>query len=663
MTQVYSRTTTGSLLLALSVMTLGALRVVNPADAGMSGESAQGLLAAQVGGLRSPGAPNRPTIPLETAAPLLESERVYPLTLLTTTIGRSLDNAISLPDPSISREHALLTLHDSGWRIENISERNPFWAAGQVVSPGESADVQPGDILRLGYTCLQLLAPRARYAYHTPPVTPARVERLPDALASETLASDDDASDDSELVAPAPTATPPISQTRRVEQTSGGWNGIPADAMSTNPLSPSVTLQFALMGRLSRSAWWALALIAAVVFVASGIITLDLASLAGRVALANGGLEQALTALSIPLAPALGVALLVGALDRYEREPLLTMLGAFLWGAIIAIPPTLYIERGLNGALLGFLGAHGVALGLARAATQAGVAGVTEELVKGAGLLLLMLVLRDEFDNVTDGVIYGALVGAGFAMVENFVYFAVSPRSDLGVLIVGRIALGWLSHSTFSALFGAGLGYIRETRDRRARWLAPIGGMIGAIILHAYFDFIALSVEVTQETHSGPLMTLARFGDWLPVASTLADYLPLLLTELALLTIVLAALRREAAVVRAYLAVEVLSGVVTPDEYLFVQNARLRSLVERRYGLSYGPRVYLLARALFQMETGLAFRKWHVEMGDPPKRGDRQPEDVYRRRITRIRRTLAAAVMERHDARAAQAAQQAQEAH
>lgn len=651
MTQVYSRTTTGSLLLALSVMTLGALRVVNPADAGMSGESAQGLLAAQVGGSRAAGAPNRPTVPLETAAPLLETERVYPITLLTTTIGRSLDNAISLPDPSVSREHALLTLHDSGWRVENISERNPFWVAGQIVPPGASAEVQPGDILRLGYTCLQLLAPRARHTPRATPAAPATPERSPDARAPGSVAADDPALSDPAPSA-APSVTPPVSQARRAEQTSGGWGGMPAEAMSTNPLSPGVTLQFALTGRLSRSAWWALALIAAVVFVASGIITLDLASLAGRVALANGGLEQALTALSIPLAPALGVALLVGALDRYEREPLLTMLGAFLWGAIIAIPPTLFIERGLNGALLGLFGAHGVAVGLTRAAAQASVAGVTEELIKGAGLLLLMLVLRDEFDNVTDGVIYGALVGAGFAMVENLVYFAVAPRSDLGVLIIGRIALGWLSHSTFSALFGAGLGYIRETRDRRARLLAPIAGMIGAIILHTYFDFIALGVEVTQAAHTGPLMTLARLGTWLPVASTLAEYLPLLLTELALLTIVLAALRREAAVVRAYLAVEVLSGVVTPDEYLFVQDARLRSLVERRYGLSYGPRVYLLARALFQMETGLAFRKWHVEMGDPPKRGDRQPEDVYRRRISRIRRALAAAVMEPQGAQA-----------
>ena len=70
-----------------------------------------------------------------------------------------------------------------------------------------------------------------------------------------------------------------------------------------------------------------------------------------------------------------------------------------------------------------------------------------------------------------------------------------------------------------------------------------------------------------------------------------------------------------------------------------------RSMVERRYGTSYGPRVYLIARALFQTETGLAFRKWHVEMGDPPKRGDRQPEDVYRERIVRLRRALAHAVI------------------
>ena len=602
MTQAHAHKTAGSLLLALSFMTLGALRVVNPADAGLSGDGAQGLLAAQAGGPRAAGEPSQPTVPLEMNAPLIESEHVYPITLLATTIGRSLDNTITLLDPSISREHAVLTRHDHGWRIENVSERNPFWVAGTRVDAGQTAPVEPGDILRLGYTCLQLLAPLARHA-------------------------------------PAPSlSASPFSSV-------GADAATPADAMSTNPLTPGITLQFALTGRLSRSAWWALALIGALVFIASGIITLDLATLAGEVALANGGLRQALTALAIPLAPALGVALLVGALDRYEREPLLTMLAMFLWGAVIAIPPTLFIEQGVNGALIGWLSMHGAPLALTRAAVQAGVAGGTEELAKGIGLVLLLLLLRDEFDNVTDGIVYGALVGAGFAMVENFVYFAVAPRSDLGILILGRIALGWLGHSTFSALFGAGLGYIRETRSRRARLLAPLGGLLGAIVLHTYFDFIALSADAAMAARQGPLAALGQLGGALPLVATLAGYLPLLLTELALLTLALTALRREAAVVRGYLAAEVLEGVVSPDEYLFAQDARLRSRVERRYGLIYGPRVYLMARALFQMETGLAFRKWHVAMGDPPKRGDRQPEEVYRERIASARRALARAVM------------------
>jgi RsiW-degrading membrane proteinase PrsW (M82 family) len=58
---------------------------------------------------------------------------------------------------------------------------------------------------------------------------------------------------------------------------------------------------------------------------------------------------------------------------------------------------------------------------LAHAAAQATITGLTEEVFKGAGLMVLLVALRDEFDNVTDGILYGLLIGAGFAMVENFV--------------------------------------------------------------------------------------------------------------------------------------------------------------------------------------------------------------------------------------------------
>ena len=585
-----------AVFVTLSATALGALRVMPSAplpprpreDAPASGPAPATIH------------PTLPTEPLRAPAAHEDPREndcgvVYPVALPVTSIGRALDNAIALLDPAVSRQHALLRLDDDGWRVENISERNPLWVGGVKVAGGERAPVTPGQIIQLGATRLQLLAPLTR---------PTRA----DATANQVTG----------LGGPSP----------------------------FNVLSPGVTLQYALRGQVSRSAGWTLAALALVVFVASALLTLDVAALAGQAALASGGLRQALTAMAIPIAPALGVGLVVAALDRYEREPLLTLVGAFLWGAIIAIPPALYFEGALSAALAPLLGALSDmgARALAQAAAAALTAGGVEELVKGAGLLLLLLALRDEFDNVTDGVLYGALIGAGFAMVENIVYFATTPSSGLGYLIIGRIALGWLSHSTFTALFGAGLGYIRETRDQRARWLAPLGGLLGAIILHTYFDFVVYTGAFIQGN-----ATDARFAAiaWLrlslPALTTLIAYVPILLATLMLLQITLGAHRREAATVRAYLAAEMLSGVVTPDEYLLAQDAPMRSAVERDMGLRYGLRAYLLARALYQTETGLAFRKWHVEMGDPPKRADRQPEDAYRERIPRLRRALARA--------------------
>jgi RsiW-degrading membrane proteinase PrsW (M82 family) len=362
--------------------------------------------------------------------------------------------------------------------------------------------------------------------------------------------------------------------------------------------------------------------------------------------LATQGAGAVLAAVTIPLVPALGAALLVGAIDRYEREPVVVLVGAFAWGALIAIPAALFLEGSLNAWLQAiWAGAASPVAGatlVAHTALRGLGAGLTEEAVKGAGLLLLLWALRDEFDNVTDGIVYGVMIGAGFAMVENFVYFATSPRGDLGFLVLGRVALGWLGHSTFTALFGAGLGYARETRERRRRLLAPLAGLLAAVLLHSLFDFV--DFQANAAVHMPHVSELTAR---LALLAVLADYLPLFLAQALLLRLLVRALEREAAIVRAYLATEVASGVVTPDEYAVLQKASLRARIEHHYLLARGPRAYLLARALYQTATGLAFRKWHVAMGDGPKAAPRQPEEVYRERIARLRRSLARLVQPR----------------
>lgn len=526
-----------------------------------------------------------------------------PVTGDVTGIGRSLRNGAVLLDPAVSREHALLLRAPDEWRIENISTHNPLWVDDSEVSPGHGVALSPGETLRLGDTCLQLLAPAQEPEEHMPSESP-QLEH-PDGSTQPT--------------------TSMVSVVAPPQETSG-----------TRILAPGVTLQFALAGLRNGRRWWIAVLVACVAVAASAILTIGTAALVGHDALASGGVAQVLAALTIPLVPALGVSLLVSFIDRYEREPWLLLLAAFFWGAIIAIPPVLLIERALNATLIAQIGGVDLAGGLTRAAMQALSAGVTEELLKGMGLLLLLLALRDEFDNVTDGIIYGLLIGAGFAMVENFIYFALSPSQDLRFLLLGRIALGWLSHSTFTALVGAGFGYARETAERRRRWRAPLIGLLAAIALHTFFDFVAFAAHfvVAQAIVQPEQVRLLALG------TLLLSYGPLFAAQALVLRIAFASLEREAAIVRAYLAPEVLAGVAMPDEYLLVQDARLRARAEWRFLLEFGIRTCLTARALHQTLTGLAFRHWHVAMGDPAKTGERQPEDVYRARIARLRRSL-----------------------
>jgi RsiW-degrading membrane proteinase PrsW (M82 family) len=511
-----------------------------------------------------------------------------PLANEVTTLGRGTQNDVVLLDPTVSREHARLLRRPDGWWIENRSVSIPLWVDGREVAPGAGAAVPLGATLALGEVRLQLLAANA-------------------ISGEETL------------------LLPRIALDAAVQRAGG-----------TGILSPGVTLQFALKERLSARALWAIAVAVVLVFAICAVLTLGTAALIGQQTLAVGGLGQVLAAVTIPLVPALGVSLVVGLLDRYEREPFPILLAAFLWGAVIAIPPALFVERGIGAAVLAHIAVPGLGGELARAGAQALDASLTEETIKGAGLALLLWTLRDEFDNVTDGVLYGALIGAGFAMVENYVYFAVSPRGDLGFLIFGRVVLGWLSHSTFTACFGAGLGFAREmARGARRRWLPPLAGFGAGLGLHALFDGVAfgmtaLTAHGVVDSSSAPLA----------LGGLLLEYLPLFAAQLYLLRIVLASLDREAEVVRAYLAREVVAGVVTPDEYLLLQNAMWRARAERYYGLTYGVRAYLTARALFQTATGLAFRKWHVAQGDAPKPTPRQPEDAYRARIGRTRRSL-----------------------
>jgi RsiW-degrading membrane proteinase PrsW (M82 family) len=612
---------------------------------------------------------------------LPEEGLVHVLKRRETTIGRALNNDVILLDLTVSREHARLLLDQSGWHILNLTEQNVVRVNGRPVLPGALLPVRPQDILVLGSTMLQLIAPQNHRellisdeeTHHLEAYAPEdlptviqgssrnRTQHLPQDTAGKLPSiAPRQATEALENLLPPETTT----RTARVQpsrplpqiqpqQPSRQEINFAASARYDTPLPPlpedseqfwseeepesvfggGITMQFALPQRMGTRTRWLIAGIGMTILAISAIITIILNSLIGFTALEQNGVSSVIIALTIPFIPAVGIFMLVNFMDRYEREPWFLRLAAFLWGAIIAIPPALFIEKQVD-AMIGSWLASNASNVLLHTLAQGLNAGITEETIKGLGLMLLLIVLRDEFDNVTDGIVYGALIGAGFAMVENFGYFAQNGPNFL-VLFIGRIVLGWLGHSTFIACFGAALGYIRHTRSRWKQIVIPLAGYLLAVSLHSFFDFVDLQASQMIQA-GGSSSASANYA----LIAVIGNYIPPFLAQMGLLYILIKSLAHEAAVIREFLAIEVSNGIVLVDEYALLQNSFLRTKRERQWLRSQGMRQWLRVKALYQTEIGLAFRKWHVSMGDKPKLGYRQPEDAYRERILRLRKEL-----------------------
>ena len=585
---------------------------------------------------------------------LPEERLVHLLTQRETTIGRALNNDIILMDPTVSREHARLVLDDSGWHIVNLTSHNVVRVNGTVVAYGTSYPLQPQDILILGSTMLQLIAPqqsseKEQKERKEHPETEPELQKVTEPSrtvkqVSESQVLSGDKVSAAQKSALSPTPSRPLERERYTQsdekkQISAQLDDEPAaqdwDDDEESVLGAGITMQFALPQRMGGRTRWLIAGGGVAILLLSATVTIVLNGLVGLSALAQYGPLDLLAAIVIPTIPALGINLLVNFMDRFEREPWFLRLAAFLWGAIIAIPIAFFVERKIDTALLNLLGP--AASDVLRSVFQGLNAGITEETIKGAGLLLLFFILRDEFDNVTDGIVYGALIGAGFAMVENFRYFANDFQQFPVFLIVYRIVLGWLGHSTFTVCFGAALGYIRHTKVRWRQMVIPLLGFLLAVGLHSFFDFV--DFQASAALNSSPGDSNVTF---LSLLALIGDYIPPFLAQIFLLYILIKSLAHEAAVIREFLAVEVSNGIVKVDEYALLQNSFHRTKAERRVWRQQGWRQWMRVKALYQTEIGLAFRKWHVSMGDKPKLGYLQPEDAYRQRIKRLRYEITA---------------------
>ena len=303
------------------------------------------------------------------------------------------------------------------------------------------------------------------------------------------------------------------------------------------------------------------------------------------------------------------VATLVYLLDLYEREPTPLLAAAFVWGAVAAT--TL---AAIGNAGWGIVVARLAGPEFASRWTAALTAPFVEEILKGVGVVLIVLIARDEVDDLMDGFVYGALCGLGFAVVEDVFYFIGVFGGDVGGVLRGFfvrvIASGLYSHVLYTGLVGMAIAIVTTRRqDRTLRDRLRIAGLLAGTAVSGHFLWNSPILEFfPAEPWEG--------ADWflIPVATAVKG-VPLLLFVVLAIRLAHA---RERRWLHETLASEVGEDAVTPQELAILESPRLRLGARRELARRAGSRAAELLKRLQREQVNLAMIRSRVASEDDP---------------------------------------------
>ncbi len=180
----------------------------------------------------------------------------------------------------------------------------------------------------------------------------------------------------------------------------------------------------------------------------------------------------------LALLPTLLLLLLFYLKDKYEKEPIKTLLKVFGIG-MLTILPVLALELWLikikpNGPQLWDAFYMAVI-----------VAGFSEEIIKYVSLRFYIWKNVD-FNEMYDGIIYGVFLSLGFATVENVLYVVEGGMSTALMRILTAVP----AHALFGTVMGYYLGKAKflphsKTKHLFYAWFTPV-------LLHGVYDFIIM---------------------------------------------------------------------------------------------------------------------------------------------------------------------------
>lgn len=292
--------------------------------------------------------------------------------------------------------------------------------------------------------------------------------------------------------------------------------------------------------------------------------------------------EQALLAGMVPAFAMLVFYLPIPALlDRFDPEPWWCLALAFFWGALVATGCAGTVNTAVH-----VVASHSMSKEQALFVTTCVSAPITEEIMKGLGVLGFFFFLRREFDGVVDGIIYATFIALGFAAVENVHYYAdaaLRGRDVFQETFVLRGVIAPWGHPLYTSMTGIGFGIARETSRPRLRIVAPLSGLLVAMLLHATWNFI-------------PSMGSAVF------VLSLLLWLAFVAAFVVMIVVLVA---RKGRIIRENLRDEVLFGTLGENELARVTSATARlGTFFKRDGRE--------ERRFLRAASRLALAKWHT---------------------------------------------------
>jgi RsiW-degrading membrane proteinase PrsW (M82 family) len=261
---------------------------------------------------------------------------------------------------------------------------------------------------------------------------------------------------------------------------------------------------------------------------------------------AETGLVQMIIGLICATLPVPIYVMLLLWIDRYESEPLWMLATVFFWVALVAVFIAFIFNTGFS--IMAAVATNSKQIGENFGAVIS--APIVEESAKAFILVVLFLWKKDEFDGIVDGIVYAGMVGLGFAMTENILYYGRALQDGVGGLTVVFIIRGMaapFSHPLFTSMTGIGLGWARQSNNGFVKVAMPVLGFMLAILMHATWNGTA--------TYGGLPGFLAAY------------FLIMGPAFIITLMVIFFSLRREGRIVRQFLYPDCQNGFFDRQEY------------------------------------------------------------------------------------------------